>query len=431
MTNNSQNRIVFLDEAHRILQPQADALKEDLRSIEGIPNASYVVDGEEVFVFDKLVELVRGRFQQTPRAALAEIALTLLPAAKVSVQEAITQWNIVPYPYTLVEERGTFMIVHQPFNARISVDFVTREEAHAALASLLVGGTVSSKGFFAYRGQPLMLLAPITTESLPPRPDFASDNLPPVSYAYSHLSGVQFAEGFAPVSKELFSRVQTLDSQWQDASARADRHAYRETAQAWGRLDEFDIERLNDAEDWIPETHKSDLAALRACFPELHRLTDASLYWLFDAYQADCCYISGWTPDRDDGFLLYLLGKLATQEVDREEARDVGAMVVFSLSRGDSSELACEFGRACRSYTKALSSLAWRIASAMRFVAKDKVSITIQGAPIFTVRDMYRVYRKRNRPAEANKIHAGPGLTSVLRNALAGIHTRKTTPGNT
>jgi len=57
-SSTRQKPLVFLDEAGYCFGVQKDGLKEDLRKIEGVPNATYLVKDGQVFVFDKLVRLV-------------------------------------------------------------------------------------------------------------------------------------------------------------------------------------------------------------------------------------------------------------------------------------------------------------------------------------------------------------------------------------
>lgn len=73
--------MVFLDEAGYYFGGHNDGLKEDLRKIDGVPNATYLVkeDGQ-VFVFDKLVQLVnehRERQLDVPRADLARSLIAM------------------------------------------------------------------------------------------------------------------------------------------------------------------------------------------------------------------------------------------------------------------------------------------------------------------------------------------------------------------
>lgn len=52
-------KIRSMDEVNVLYAGRSERLKEHLRHIEGVPNATYQVFGDQVFVFDKLVELVK------------------------------------------------------------------------------------------------------------------------------------------------------------------------------------------------------------------------------------------------------------------------------------------------------------------------------------------------------------------------------------
>jgi hypothetical protein len=61
-----------------------DPLVVKLHQIEGVPNATYLVRGEQVFVFDKLVELVEALGMKIDDPELPDLARQLVDAASVS-----------------------------------------------------------------------------------------------------------------------------------------------------------------------------------------------------------------------------------------------------------------------------------------------------------------------------------------------------------
>ncbi len=89
MSNEDKPPIVFFDEAGYYFGGQNDNLKEDLRKIEGVPNAAYLVKNGQVFVFDKLVQLVNEKREHHSGLPLADLARSLIVTATVSAKEAV------------------------------------------------------------------------------------------------------------------------------------------------------------------------------------------------------------------------------------------------------------------------------------------------------------------------------------------------------
>lgn len=204
----TQPPVVFLDEFGYYFGGRNDTLKEDLRKIDGVPNATYLVkeDGQ-VFVFDKLVQLVSEHRERQSDVSLADLARSLIAEATVSAKEAVTTWGIVPEPYEMAESTASgLMIRHRPFNARLPGVFQSKDGALDAFASLLLGGIQSGSGDFVYRGQPMTLCDPLDTALLPPRPAIQRVE-EPENLGYTALRSVTYEPGFEPVSEALFDDV--------------------------------------------------------------------------------------------------------------------------------------------------------------------------------------------------------------------------------
>lgn len=372
-----------------------DGLKEELRKIEGVPNATYLVKDGQVFVFNKLVLKVKEHRKQ-PDLPLADLARSLIPLATVSAKEAVETWGIVPEPYEMAKNpSGGLMIRHRPFNARLPGTFQVKHDVQEAFARLLVGDIQPGSGDFTYRGQPMTLCDPLDPVLLPPQP-VIQPGLEPANWVYTALGSVDYESGFEPVSEALFGRVKELEAAWKDNSARAAQHAHHHAVEVWVRAAALRLETLNDPADEVPEYGQQDFAELRPLYPELSMLSDGSLYAWFDVYQMECCYINGWTATRDDDFLFYLLGKVAGRQHESETAREVGQWVAYALLRGDSLDAALAFGLAAALYDSAISRLARRIADAMQFLAGDKKATALQGRVITTLMDTFRLSRKCN-----------------------------------
>ncbi len=385
---------MFIDECGGYFGGLNDSLKEDLRNIDGVPNASYLVKDGQVFVFDKLVQLVAEHRTLQPELPLDDLALSLIAKATVSAKDAVEAWGVVPEPYALVEHPASgFMIQHRPFNARLPGVFQSKEDAQDAFANLLLGGIQSGSGDFAYRDQPMTLCDPIDTALLPPRPVIQcveeSDIL-----SYTALGNVAYESGFEPVSNALFDDAKERETAWKNDSDRAALYAQEHVADIWARTAALRLVELNDPTDAVPEYGQEDFAELRQLYPELSMLSDGALYSWFDQYQSECCYINGWTANRDNGFLFYLLGKVARHQHEQETDKKVGKWVAYALLRGDALDDALNFVRAADLYDCAISLLARRIADAMRFLVEDKKATELHGRAITTMMDMFRMGRK-------------------------------------
>lgn len=105
-TKIEQPRVLFVDEMGSYFGGQNDHLKEALRVIDGVPNAKYLVRDGLVFVFDKLVQLVKERQSDQSDTPVAELACNLVDEATVSAKEAVEAWGVVPVPYEMKTVAG-------------------------------------------------------------------------------------------------------------------------------------------------------------------------------------------------------------------------------------------------------------------------------------------------------------------------------------
>lgn len=417
--NTARPRVLVVDEYSSFFGGQSDRLKEELRAIEGVPNAAYLVMDGGVFVFDKLVQLVKERQKEQPHAELQEmarsltveeLALSSIAEATVSAKEAVEAWGVVPVPYqtetlaamdtATLEARATGrLILHRPFNARLPGEFQDEGDVQAAFAKLLVGGILPGNGDFTYRGQPMTLRDPLDLALLPARPAI-QDATEPAGWVYTALGNVEFEAGFEPVSEMMFNAVKETEAKWRGDIARAAKYAQGKAADVWAMAANLHLEALNDPSDEVPgEYGQKELTQLRSLYPELSMLSDGSLYSQFDVFQMECRFINGWSANRDDDFLFYLLGKVADRKNDHDTAKEVGEWVAAALLHGAALDAALEFGRSADRYNQAIGKLAHRIADAMRFLADDKNAKDLRGHPITTMGDTFRLGRKHNAQA--------------------------------
>jgi hypothetical protein len=94
-------------------ESREDTLKEQLRQVSGIPNAAYLVEGEQVFIFAKLVAKVNAYTKAHPGVPVAAFAADLVPDAIASIEEAVNQWHVVPDPYRVRPGQSGSSIVYQ------------------------------------------------------------------------------------------------------------------------------------------------------------------------------------------------------------------------------------------------------------------------------------------------------------------------------
>jgi hypothetical protein len=385
-------KFVMCDEFSRVLDSSDDPLKEALRAIDGVPNAAYRVDGDRVFVFDKLVRLVKKHLSAHPDAPLEDLAPSLVSAASVPAKEAVTDWGIMPEPYEVTATSGNgLLILHRPFNATLPGTFPDLASTNEPMAALLLGGVISGSGDFSYKGQPMSLRAPLDPAQLPPRPMLSSALKVPVD-VFTVLGDVNYEPGFEPVSAALFIEVSALEAAWACDNAAATCHAHERCAEVWARTGELRLETLNDRTDESFEAESVD--RLRALYPELSMLTDGSLYACFDSFQTDCCLMRSWDPTRNDDFLFYLLGMVAHSQGEADAAERAGHWSACALLHGASLGEALAFGLSAGSYASEIARLTTRLAAAMRFLAQEKTTPAMQGRPIITQGDAFRTGRK-------------------------------------
>ncbi|KIU54546.1 hypothetical protein QV12_00385 [Pseudomonas putida] len=399
-------RMLFVDEYSNFLGGLNDTLKEELRKVSGVPNATYLVNDGKVFVFDKLVHLVKEREMDQPDLPLADLARSLIVEATVSAKDAVGAWGVVPVAYEtekvpskdigpLDTQGSTFLIRHRPFNARLPGAFRDESDVKTAFANILLGGIHPGDGDFTYRGQAMTLLDPLDLTLLPARPAI-QEGPTPESWVYTALANVGFEAGFEPVSEVMFNRVKELEAGWRASIASASKHAQARSAEVWAQAVDLRLDALNDPSDEVPEYAQEEFAELRSYYPELSMLSDGSLYSLFDVFQMECRFINGWSANRDDDFLFYLLGKVVDRKNDHETAKEVGEWVADALLHGETLDVALGVGRDADRYNQEIGKLAHRIADAMRFLAEDKKATDLRGRTITTMGDTFRMGRKYN-----------------------------------
>lgn len=380
-----------------------DALREVLREREGIPNAVYQVEGDLVFVFEKLVKLVveqQPQATELPPAELTALALSLLPNAYVTPAEAVQHWSILPRHYGLLKlPSGEVKIKHNGFGAVIPGEFATEEAAQPVLITLLMGGIQPGSGDFVYQGQAFTWCSPVEMGSLPEQPvlepvtDLSADT-------YVTLQGTAYEPGCEPLSEPVFEQLRSRDIEWKQQRAQLMRGCKQQAEWTWIQLSAMDLSPLQRDMDAVPDYGLDDYQELRSLYPELSSLSDATLYYLFDDFQSECYFNNGWSASRDLDFLFFVLGKLANPQLDGDCAKEYGQWVAAALAQGQTRTEALVFAEKAQRYHAAHCALTYHIHQVMSFLRDAKTNAPLQGAPISTWRDTFRMARKFSIPVE-------------------------------
>ncbi|HCA5183305.1 TPA: hypothetical protein MW242_002937 [Acinetobacter baumannii] len=391
--SNNTKKLVFMDEFHML--DENESLKEKIRDVEGVPNATYSVKDGKVFVFQKLFKMVENELKVGSSIKVHELTSQLFPEALMTAFEAVKDWNIVPVPYEAYESSpGVYKIRHSIFKATLPAEFKSKSEVDEIFAEILLGKKVLGSGDFNYRGQEMILDTNYSTSSLPPLPELKLEDIDnyeiyanSVLYSFNYLDNIEFIEGFTPVSKKLFEELKQLESSWSKSNSIVLQHVSNKIADVWKLVGQLDLQSLNNTQSEVPENEAENSTKLVTLYPELSMLNASTLYWLFDGYQEDR-YINSWEAYREDDFIFYFLSALTKTN------SDLGHWAAYSLLKGDSRDHIIEFSRAAMQYTKSIGELAYQTSNVMHYLAEDKNNEEQHGPEIMTVMDTVRIGRK-------------------------------------
>ncbi|MGF6440352.1 hypothetical protein [Paraburkholderia youngii] len=433
-TKAMANLLGPFDEAGYLLHHMSagDQFKERLREISGIPNASYEVRGERVFVFEKLLRNVQALRMAADDVDLPDIALRLVDGATVAPLEAVDRWKIMPVPYEIEERRrGVVTIRHRPFNARIPGVFNDRVDAQPALVQLLMGEVVPGAGEFNYEGQPMTLCDPLSVDAFtmaPPvqLPGAAAER--PWVGNWVEPAVPNWLDGFPPLPEERFIELSHACRAWDAACDVMDQRVVTEARTIWARAGELGLSALNDPDDVVDDGHGEKIKGLRECYPELSMLTDGSLYWQYYMYMpGDADF---WDLRRTNDFIAYLAGSLIDDSLDEEGTTSLGKWFLYQLLSGSPVAEAKRFALEVESNRRTANRISRRMSEAMRFL-RGVTQGPLRGAKVSTLADLYRLGRKKNSvPVMVEQCLPGvPGTagrgaqTAVMqRNARRKIH---------
>lgn len=325
-----------------------------------IPDAEYVVVGQNVFVRARLLELVVAKLEKAPDTSIESLALEQFNRSVISPLDAVTKYGIKPLHYSLEEQANRWWVVHQVLDARLAAEFGTRDDALDALAKVLVGTGVPGRGEFCHDGQAFILLQPlrVTLTARPSLPVMVHSDAP----AFAWLSDSRFVAGVPALSELAFRRIRNAEVEWSTT-----RTAISGEVRARAR----DLRCLVAHQPFRFPTvcspgGLSDVAVGRELFPEL---TGVPSNWMGKLIR-DFQYAHGWTGDVDHNegidFLCYVLG---TQVNLRPELKGMsllaGEFVAFGLISNKPFHEAVELALHCLEYHSQLSCVACRVAQVL------------------------------------------------------------------
>jgi hypothetical protein len=397
-------KIVIVDEFWRAWGGNQQ-LERALLNLPGVPNARYLVRGEQVFVFKRLLEQVQA--QAIDPATAPEAVMALLATSWVDPAIAVRDYQIVPVGYAIECIEGGFCLQHDALEARVPALFSNHSEAQRALADILVGRSIASAGDFQYEGQWLQFNAPLTLD-LPAKPALL------VGACHKECPGDFSPAGFEPglsaFDQTFYSAVATLTSDWE-----GERHALlnlpdSDLPDVWALLATRELPKPDFTTDLEAPTNAEENAEalkLMAIYPELAHLCKQQVYDHFYGFMSDRLHHLDVEAVRDEDFALYLLGTQVHPVQNEELAVARGAYTWFALKRACAWEQACEFAMGCEAYGEALWALRGRVSSAMRVLYNKRTrqeelallqpplpGITAIGSPMDTFDRMLRVGRK-------------------------------------
>lgn len=399
------SRTVIFDEYGHFMaaQFQEGYLSQALRAIEGIPNADYVVSGTRVFVFKKLVKLVKDAGLDASKDQPGIVDLSA--QAWVCPDEAVRVWGVLPAGYEIQEldsQKG-WQIFHEPFQAIVPCSFPTKHAAMGAIAQILMGRAVGEGGNLCCLGQPLTASRSVLPE-LPQMPE-----LPQIEITATSRSRVLSDDGWLPghamIERSTYEECLRAEEQWGNHLGKIDAYVQKHLEELKGLISNQPALTHPPFPYMLDPDECDEAKELEALYPELSK-TPSSWIW---HHFGDFCQTLGFrrvVVMRDDRFLLFALGKLEDKSCGDYVAEEIGSSIAYFILNGAPPELASTQARAMRAFSAALKDRAQYIHRPMRYLeAERNRSLSSQamdlgrpvlkaGKPITTLQDYLHNGRK-------------------------------------
>lgn len=406
MSHRPDHPKLVLDEGHRHMKEVAEMSRkvERIRSVPGVPNRVYIIDGDKMFLFSVLEQLVKDAKIDLadPSTEIDAQILAVEPGAWVSVHEGVVSHKVDPYPYKIERhDDGVWRIEHIPFRSLIPQDYASEREAREALVGLMYEPIPAAEGKvidFEYKGQGYTNRPACRLADLPPCPDLSSMMDLNRARTIRLPTIAPFEEGF--VSQVEYSEVTTAYSNWRDVSSTIPSGIKALHEQCWKLAPAVTFERAEVA--ILAEDHFADdvadamksLDRLRELYPEMGSMSDKGLCLAFQSYVQNGLFNAEKLTVRHSGFLFYLIG-LGCPNSDNPYSRESYGLIYmanFLLSKDD--EEALRFYAQWRAYDKTLDRAFYRLNSVMAFLRRAEDGPIRKGPPVSTVMDMFRDGRK-------------------------------------
>ncbi|HBV4911684.1 TPA: hypothetical protein MDZ54_004763 [Klebsiella pneumoniae] len=436
---------LILDEYHSFVA--TPTIINELKKIDCVPDVQYKVDGEQVFVLDKLVSLLKTlELPSDPierRNVVSQAVLAAMPDAYLSAIEAVTSWEIKPESYEIRLVDGAYIVWHKAFNSFIPVTFSSLESARLALADLLTGkniptqyDTMNKSGgvktfmqparsehrgspsvvtsyLYSFAGQVLQQDKNENTEfnfSFSEIRGFFPFNSRPEDVPESSLhSGDSFQDGFPLISREHYQNLLKQSAAWFFDSEKAENEVnnYFSDENSWfGLLSAFDLSDSHISKGWqLNDEDQQTINTIRHFFPELSSFDDAVLYDNYQCFMADVrCMRSFDRSDiyRDEEFLFYILGVHSMAGVPEElqisDKVNIGFIAAYFYSIGLTVREAIGKAKNYARITRNIHRVMWDCKKAFSYISLHNNSggkITT-GPRRFSIEDSFKVLRKHN-----------------------------------
>ena len=114
---------------------------------------------------------------------------------------------------------------------------------------------------------------------------------------------------------------------------------YSQTEKLW-KIIINNSEKLNYTNELLGDYEIEIMPELRAAYPELAGINDASLYRLYDDFLDNCNLLNAWKVNREKAFLFYLICCLASFEIHDPGDIFFGEIMAYFLLQDKSLESA-------------------------------------------------------------------------------------------
>lgn len=371
-----KSRNVILDEFGYYFSTISGYLESKVRDVNCIPKSTYLVTDDGVFVFKKLIFLIKKEMAKNPNVNIEDAAKQLLNQAVVTASEAVDIWDACPEQYIISGDR----IIHQYFNAVIPGTFETKESKIEAIAKLLQGHVIEGEGEFTYREQPITQLVPLDRLVLPPKPALKEClDLEVLPYRLNYKGG------YAPLNEELFNKFKDAIQKWVAEQIAVRNKAESALNDAGFKLTDGEVGSLNNIYSNELYFDKEDADELKILYPELSSLSDVAIYGLFDDYKDDSG-ITRYSPFREVDFFFYLICRL----YDVNSSGCSGCWMYCALMEGADASHVAEIGKRAFKYSSAICNIERRISVIIGFMRNPREGKLI-GPEIFTMHDFMKM----------------------------------------